>query len=282
MGSLALKYLSNNGLSKASRPSHDGRHPQSSVSSGSLTDPLPGQGVQRGRPSEMASRNDLSLQTTPIDADWLSRPSPEVAPDLLGCWLVRQGPTGEIVRSLIVETEAYAPGDPACHAYRRRTPRNAVMFGPAGMAYVYLIYGMYHCFNIVTDGDGQPSAVLLRAVELSRLPSWVEFPPSKSTGKSRAKSSTPTVSLKAPQKWRDRLGAGPGKLCRALDITLDHTAQPLQPASDLWLEHRSPAFQADLDANHLTVTQTTRIGLSQGTDIPWRWYVRDSLAVSKR
>ncbi len=273
MGTLALKYLSNNSMACQSVPSRS-----LGQSRNQAKDPATDQTVP--------ASNGLPL----IGGDWLSRPSPEVAPDLLGCWLVRQGAAGEIVRSLIVETEAYAPGDPACHAYRRRTPRNAVMFGPAGMAYVYLIYGMYHCFNVVTDLGGQPSAVLLRAVELDRLPSWVEVPPpksatksaTKSVTKSRTKSSSQESSSMASQKWRDRLGAGPGKLCRALDITLDLTAHPLQPSSGLWLEHRPPSFQADLDANHLTVIQTTRIGLSQGTEIPWRWYVQNSAAVSKR
>lgn len=203
----------------------------------------------------------LSGNSTQIDADWLSRSSPEVAPDLIGCWLIRQWPDGEIIRSLIVETEAYAPGDPACHAYRRRTPRNSVMFGPAGMAYVYLIYGMYHCFNVVTDQNGQPSAVLLRAVELNQLPNGLDVP---------------------KPKQRDRVGAGPGKLCRTLDITLQMTAQPLHPRFGLWLEHRTSSFQKDLESAHLSMQQTTRIGLSQGTDIPWRWYLQDSPAVSKR
>lgn len=203
----------------------------------------------------------ISDESCPIPHPWLSRPSPEVAPDLVGCVLVRQWPEGKTIRSLIVETEAYAPGDPACHAYRRRTRRNAVMFGPAGMSYVYLIYGMYHCLNVVTDLDGQPSAVLLRAVELEAIPDGI--PPEK-------------------MKQGDRLAAGPGKLCRALDITLEMTAKPLQPDYGLWLEHRSAKFQNAIDTAHLTLVQTTRIGISQGAEIPWRWYLNDSPAVSKR
>lgn len=78
----------------------------------------------------------------PIAPSWLARPSTDAAPNLLGCTLVRQLETGETCRGLIVETEAYAPNDPACHAYRRPTRRNQVMFGPAGMTYVYLIYRM--------------------------------------------------------------------------------------------------------------------------------------------
>ena len=105
-----------------------------------------------------------------VEPNWLARPSTSVAPDLLGCTLVRQLPNGEIIRGLIVETEAYAPGDPAFHAYRRRTNRNDVLFGLSGRSYIYLIYGIYHCFNIVTDQDGIPSAVLIRALQLLSLP----------------------------------------------------------------------------------------------------------------
>lgn len=196
-----------------------------------------------------------------VDAPWLSRSSPEVAPDLLGCILVRRDLDGRETRALIVETEAYAPGDPACHAYRRRTPRNAVMFGPAGLSYVYLIYGMYHCFNIVTDQDGVPSAVLIRAAELDRLPDTL----------------TPSQ-----RRSPHRVAAGPGKLCRVLDIDRNLTAHPLQKNSALWLEHRSPDFEADLQSGQINLIQTTRIGLSQGQEIPWRWYVNESAAVSKR
>lgn len=196
-----------------------------------------------------------------VDASWFSRPSPEVAPDLLGCILVRRFLEGKEIRALIVETEAYAPGDPACHAYRRQTSRNAVMFGPAGLTYVYLIYGMYHCLNIVTDQDGVPSAVLIRAAELDQLPDTL----------------TPSQ-----RRSPHRVAAGPGKLCRALEIDRSLTAHPLQKNSALWLEPRNPDFEADLQSGQLNLIQTTRIGLSQGQDIPWRWYVNESTAVSKR
>lgn len=196
-----------------------------------------------------------------IDADWLSRPSTQVAPDLIGCVLVRHLSEGKVLRGLIVETEAYAPDDPACHAYRRRTPRNSVMFGPAGACYVYLIYGVYHCLNIVTDLDGVPSAVLIRAVQLESLSPWIP----------------PQQNLKL-----HRLAAGPGKLCLALKIDLSFNATLLKPGEALWLEHRSELFQQQLGKGLLSLTQTTRIGLTQGMDLPWRWYLTNCPAVSKR
>lgn len=195
-----------------------------------------------------------------IDSTWLARSSLEVAPDLIGCTLVRQMPEGQTVRGLIVETEAYTPGDPACHAYRRRTARNSVMFGPAGFTYVYLIYGMYHCLNVVTDQDGVPSAVLLRALQLESIPDWID----------RHKNPKP-----------ERVAAGPGKLCRALKLDLSHTAQPLQPGQLLWLEHRQPEFQQAFSQGAIALVQTTRIGLTQGADLPWRWYLSGCKAVSK-
>lgn len=196
-----------------------------------------------------------------IWADWLSRPATEVAPDLIGCVLVRQWPDGRTLRGVIVETEAYTPDDPACHAYRRRTERNSVMFGPPGFCYVYLIYGIYHCLNVVTDLDGVPSAVLIRALALESLPDWI----------------TPK-----PNQKLHRLAAGPGKLCLVLGVDRSLNATRLEPGQPLWLEPRTEAFQQQLAAGSLGLTQTTRIGLTQGADRPWRWYLTDCLAVSKR
>jgi DNA-3-methyladenine glycosylase len=158
---------------------------------------------------------------------------------------------------LIVETEAYAPTDPACHAYRGKTERNAVMFGPAGYLYVYLIYGIYHCLNVVTDAAGVGSAVLIRAIQLQEIPDWI-----------------PAHKQKTPQ----RVAAGPGLLCQALQIDRSHNGWPLIPRAKqagIWLEFPSDPCLAD------AMVQTTRIGLSQGVETPWRWYIRNHPAISR-
>jgi DNA-3-methyladenine glycosylase len=193
----------------------------------------------------------LTLFNQILEPSALARPSTEVAPALIGCTLVRQLPTGQILRGTIVETEAYAPGDPAFHAYRRMTERNQVVFGAAGRAYVYQIYGMYYCLNVVTDCEGIPSAVLIRALQLECLPSGME--------------------TSAKQKLH-RLAAGPGKLCRVFQIDRSLNGTILQLGQPLWIERRQ---------QELAIAQTTRIGLSQGVDLPWRWYVQGCPAVSK-
>ena len=202
-----------------------------------------------------------SLPVSCVSAEWLGRPSPIVAPELIGCTLVRQLADGSEYRGLIVETEAYAPDDPACHAYRRRTARNEVMFGPPGSCYVYLIYGIYHCINVVTDADTVPSAVLIRALDLDRLPPWIDE-------KQRQKPA--------------RVAAGPGKLCRALQIDRTLNGIQLTGGCPIWLEPRSPQWAQQFASGHHQLVQTTRIGLTQGADIPWRWYLADCPAVSKK
>lgn len=194
-----------------------------------------------------------------VEPSWLGRPSTEVAPDLLGCIIVRQFPSGQMIRGLIVETEAYAPGDPAFHAYQRRTERNQVVFGPAGRTYIYLIYGMYYCFNIVTDRESVPSAVLIRALQLKSVPHGVD----------------------SDSKKPNRLAAGPSLLCRVLQIDRSLNGNILQPGQPLWLEHRERQFQHQLDCQEIVFVQTTRIGLSRGTELPWRWYISNCPAVSK-
>lgn len=101
---------------------------------------------------------------TKLTRAFFARPTVEVAPELLGMSLVRKLPSGEVVRAQIVEVEAYTQDDPACHAYRGITERCKVMFGAPGFAYVYFIYGMYFCLNVVTETAGTPGAILIRAL----------------------------------------------------------------------------------------------------------------------
>jgi DNA-3-methyladenine glycosylase len=133
--------------------------------------------------------------------EFYERHTARVARDLLGKLVCRRLPDGRVRAGRIVETEAYhGPKDRASHASRGRTPRTAVMFGPAGVAYVYQIYGMYFCLNAVTMRDGFPAAVLIRALELDA-----------------------------------REGSGPGKLCRALGIDKRLTGADLVTGESLWL-----------------------------------------------
>jgi DNA-3-methyladenine glycosylase len=205
---------------------------------------------------------DRTVPSLPFDnlipASWCDRPATAVAPDLIGCTLARQLPNGPLIRSVIVETEAYTPDDPACHAYRGLTPRNAAMFGPPGHSYVYFIYGMYHCLNVVTQAPAIGSAVLIRALELTA-----------------ASEEILALQLKAKQKPQ-RIAAGPGKLCRALSIDRALNGVLYHPDSGLWLEHRLQPVSPD------EIVQTTRIGITKAADRPWRWYLKSSLAVSKR
>src|SRR3989338_9269688 len=99
-----------------------------------------------------------------LKQSFFERPTLKVAPELLGkCIVVRSKTKTRL--GIIVEVEAYTKDDPACHAARGKTPRNEVMFGPGGFSYVYFIYGMYNCLNFVTEKEGIPGAVLIRALE---------------------------------------------------------------------------------------------------------------------
>lgn len=170
-----------------------------------------------------------------------------VGPRLLGSLL--HGPNGS---GRIVEVEAYGGAeDPASHAYRGVTPRTEPVFGPAGVLYVYLIYGMHHCANVVTGPDGDGQAVLIRAVEPVAI----------------------TAAMRAgrPKAKRDRdLTNGPGKLCAALGIDRSHDGTDLaEPTSVIRLELQ-PAIEAD------QVVTSKRIGISAGVDTPWRWHLGGS------
>ena len=201
------------------------------------------------------------MTETVISTDWLDRSVLIVAPELIGCTLVRQLSNGQQLRGKIVEVEAYQQGDPACHAYRKQTKRNQIMFGSAGYVYVYLIYGIYHCLNFVTDRAEFPSAVLIRALELNPV-------------------TLASIPLK-PKEKPERVAAGPGKLCQAMQIDLALYGTKLEEGQAMWLESRSADWQLGLDTGKIELVQTTRIGLTQGLDLPWRWYIKGCKAVSK-
>ena len=139
----------------------------------------------------------------PIPRAFFNRPTLTVARSLVGKYLVRER-GGRTVAGKIIEVEAYiGSNDQACHASKGRTARTDVMFGPAGVAYVYLIYGMYHCLNVVTEREEFPAAVLIRAVEVD-----------------------------------GELIDGPGRLCRALEVDRSLHRLDLTIGTSLWFEDR--------------------------------------------
>jgi len=202
-----------------------------------------------------------------IPRDFFARPSVEVAPDLLGCVLEHETADG-LVAVELTEVEAYAGrSDPASHAYRGRTRRNAVMFGPPGHAYVYFTYGMHFCVNMVCLGEpGSASAVLLRAgaiiagEDLARARRTRGPVPEGPVSGGRARI--------AP---RD-LARGPARLCQALaiDRALDGAdvcvaGSPLRMLSG-----------AGNPARSAKIVTGPRVGVSSAAEIPWRfWYDGD-------
>lgn len=178
--------------------------------------------------------------------DFLHRPADVVARDLIGALLLVDGVGGRIV-----ETEAYDAADPASHSFRGRTARNAPMFGPAGCAYVYRIYGLHWCFNIVCDAAQRGSAVLIRAL-------------------------APTAGLGLMQARRGRapieaVCSGPGKLCQALGIDGRLNGAAVT----------APPFTLVTAAAPVAVAQGPRIGLTTGRETPWRFVERGSRFLSR-
>lgn len=193
-----------------------------------------------------------------LPREFFARPTLEVARDLLGARLVRVEAEGQRVAGLIVETEAYiGEADQGCHARAGRTPRTAVMYGPPGHAYVYFTYGMHWLFNVVTEQEGFPAAVLVRAL----LPTeGLERIAARRQGQS-------------PRRWTD----GPAKLCQALGIDgAFHGLDLCAPDAPLFLEE-------GLAVPDAWVRTGPRIGLNSVPEpwksIPWRFYLsREGLA----
>ena len=184
-----------------------------------------------------------------LDLDTLT-----IAKNLLGYTLVHESDEG-ITAGIIVETEAYLQGDPACHAYRRKSVRNAPMFGEAGTIYVYQIYGMHFCVNISTNKKDIGEAVLIRALEPTLGIDLME--------------------IRRKTELLKNLCSGPGKLVQAMGI---HKRMNDWHILDSDLKIISPNSQ--LSDNEIITT--TRIGITQGVDLPYRFYVKDNKFVSRK
>jgi DNA-3-methyladenine glycosylase len=209
-----------------------------------------------------------------LPRSFFERPSLQVAPDLLGCVLEHQTPEGPVAVAL-TEVEAYAgAADPASHAYRGQTRRNAVMFGPPGHAYVYFTYGMHFCVNLVCLPPGTAEAVLLRA---GAVVSGVELARTRRTprrrNESRDKSAAET--RLAPRN----LARGPARLCQALgvDRALDGTdvcdaASPLRVRFD--------GMGRSVIDRPAEIDRGPRVGVSSGADMPWRFWLANEPTVS--
>lgn len=184
-----------------------------------------------------------------LDLDTLT-----IAKQLLGYTLVHESDEG-ITAGIIVETEGYLQGDPACHAYRKKSQRNAPMFGEAGTIYVYQIYGMHFCVNISTNEKDIGEAVLIRALEPTE-------------GIELMKERRKTDNIK-------NLCSGPGKLVQAMGI---------HKGMNHWhiLENDLKIIPPPVEVSENKIVTTTRIGITQGADLPYRFYVKDNKYVSRK
>ena len=204
---------------------------------------------------EKSKKSHFPRLTVKLSRLFYQQSTLDVARQLLGKYLVRKHQDGTTV-GRIVETEAYVgPEDRACHASRGRTARTRIMFGPAGYAYVYLVYGFHNMLNIVTEAVDFPAAVLIRAVE-----------PVQGVELMRTRRQT---------EQQQNLASGPGKLCQAFAIDRKLNGDDLC-GKVLYLEHRGePVSQ---------VVTTPRIGVDYAgpwKDKPWRFLIKDNEFVSK-
>jgi DNA-3-methyladenine glycosylase len=195
----------------------------------------------------------------PLPRAFFGRPAPEVAPQLLGCVLVHETSRG-LVAVQLVEVEAYTGlTDPASHAFRGKTARNAVMFGEPGHAYVYFTYGMHFCLNLVCQPDGEAAAVLLRAGQVV-------------AGQELAAARRRTVRADAL-----RLASGPARLCQALGIDrAQNGADVCGPPGPLRVLGRGSGAAT----RPVAVAQGPRVGVRDGAEVAWRFWIDGHPAVS--
>ncbi len=184
-----------------------------------------------------------------LPQSFFQRPAPLVAQQLLGCCLVCTTSSAQLA-GIIVETEAYTQADQASHSFNGQTPRNSVMFGPAGHAYVYFTCGIHYCLNVVTGEEGDGEAVLIRAVKPTN--------------------GIDSMSSRRRMTEVSNLCNGPAKLTQAFGIDMRYNGADLQSDS-LYIRPR---------ASEPAVIATPRIGITKATNKLWRFYIKDSHFVS--
>ena len=188
------------------------------------------------------------MNLRPLPRRFYARDAAEVAPDLLGRFLVRRIDGLEMI-GRIVEVEAYGRDDPGSHAYGGPTRRNASMFGPPGRAYVYISHGIHHCLNVVCD---PPSAILLRALEPLQ--------------------GVDSMARRRGLQDRRLLCAGPGRLAQARGVTLAEDGLPVYRRDRLWIAPGEPATD---------VAVTLRVGMSDAVNRPTRFVERGTRFASR-
>ncbi|HEY1639655.1 MAG TPA: DNA-3-methyladenine glycosylase [Streptosporangiaceae bacterium] len=220
---------------------------------------------------------------------FFDRPAVEVAPEVLGCVLWHASPAG-LVAGVLTEVEAYAGrADPASHAYRGQTARNAVMFGPPGHAYVYFTYGMHFCVNLVCEPAGQVSAILLRAARIvdgaalaaqrrqPRARPGLAQPAELAEAAAEAgRRPGPAAGLGRVLAERD-LARGPARLCQALGIDRSLDGADVC-GSGTPLGIGAPSGWAPPPAS--SISTGPRVGVSQAAEVPWRFWLTSESSVS--
>jgi len=200
----------------------------------------------------------------PLPVSFFARPAEDVARDLVGAVVVRTDPGSAVVMARLVEVEAYADDDPACHAYRGRTRANATLFGPPGHLYVYRSYGIHWCVNVVADGEGTGAGCLLRAARVEAGEDVVR-------------------ERRGAHHRRENLLRGPGNLGRglAIDGSWDgvRVGSPSSAAA-IAASEADPALWVGSDGGCPDVVAGPRVGVSRGADTPWRFRVPGQPTVS--
>lgn len=201
-----------------------------------------------------------------IGKNFYSQGAVELAKEILGHYLVREI-NGIRIKTKIVETESYIGStDKACHAYNyKKTERTKPFYEEGGISYVYFIYGLYHCFNIVANIKDEPEAVLIRAVE----------PLDNFDYLSNIRFKKKYCELTNAQ--RKKLTNGPSKLCAALNITKEDNYKKLYIPGDLYIEYN--------EDRNFEIIETTRIGIDyaeEAKDFKWRFYIKENNYISKK